>query len=207
MSGIGYRRRTLVLLSSPLPMNDEKLIDLRTYDRLQEAELAASLLEASGIECSVRERYLTGANPELMNAVGGAALMVWERDVADARKLLEADHSLPEDARLEVDDDEAACAGCGAPLRNALEPCRRCNAEPDRDTMTPRRTYAAIYKLKLGIIAAFLLLVALPAIWEAVDRKLTGVPESAMKLGLEGFAVLIIGVFIVRYLRSKETRL
>jgi hypothetical protein len=188
-------------------MDDERLIDLRTYDRLQEAELAASLLEASGIECSVRERYLAGANPELMNAVGGAAVMVWERDVENARKLLAADHTLPEDATLEVDDDEVACAGCGAPLRNALEPCRRCNSEPDRVTMTPRRTYAAIYKLKLGIVIGFLLLIALPAIWEAVDRKLTGVPENAIKLGLEGLAALIVLAFVVRYLRSKETRL
>ena len=134
--------------------------------------------------------------------------MVWERDAEDARKLLAADHSLPEDARLEVEnDEEVACAGCGAPLRNALEPCRACNAEPDRNTMTPRRTYAAIYKLKFAIIIGFLLLVALPAIWEAVDRKLSGVPENALKLGLEGLAALIVLVFVVRYLRSKETRL
>ena len=70
-----------------------------------------------------------------------------------------------------------------------------------------RRTYAAIYKLKLGIIAGCLLLVALPAIWETVDRNLTGVPESAMKLGLEALAALIVLGFVVRYLRSKETRL
>lgn len=107
----------------------DRLVELRAFAVLEEAELAASLLEASGIESNVRERYAAGTR-ELTLALGGATVMVHERDLAAAREVLDAD---PRSIVFEPgDDEEATCAGCGEPLRNAMEPCPACNGQPDR---------------------------------------------------------------------------
>jgi hypothetical protein len=100
-------------------LNDgDALVELRTFGFLPEAQLAASALEASGIDSVLREQFTSGAQPELTNALGGVALLVPRSALAAAREVLDA----PQPASLEAEDDEdgALCAGCGAELRSAL---------------------------------------------------------------------------------------
>jgi hypothetical protein len=109
----------------------DELVELRTFGFLQEAELAASALEASGIDCMLREQFISGAQPELTNALGGVALLVPRNELASAREVLDA----PQPAALEaLDEGGAICAGCGDELPNAVSACPTCNALPDRPT-------------------------------------------------------------------------
>ena len=132
--------------------------------------------------------------------------MVRERDLAAAREVLDADHSA---IVLEpADEEEAACDGCGALLRNAMEPCPTCNGQPDRQLPTPRRTEWAIFRFKVGLIVVLLLLFAAPVIWELVVRRLGGLPESGVKLVLYALVAIAVLTVVVKMLfRGSDTRL
>src|SRR5205814_2125705 len=66
--------------------DDDTLMELRTFGFLPEAQLAASALEAAGIDCLLREPFISGAQPELTNALGGVTLLVPRCDVQSARE-------------------------------------------------------------------------------------------------------------------------
>ena len=69
------------------------VVEVHRFRLLHEAQLAAATLEASGIASEVRDNFLSGAEPDLVNAVGGIALVVGESDVLAAREILSADFS------------------------------------------------------------------------------------------------------------------
>jgi hypothetical protein len=190
-------------------VDDDRLIELRTFSFVHEAELAASALDAAGIESTVRNAFFAAADPTLVAAVGGVTLFVHERDVQSAREVLEA---VPPPAGRGAESATAeggVCAGCGEPLPGALAECPVCNALPDRPRrMTPRRSYASIVKLKVGIIAAILLIGAAPLIWDYLLARLGDIPEAIAPMLLYGaVAVVLIVVVIKGMSASSDSRL
>ena len=173
----------------------DDLVELRTFGFLPEAELAASALEASGIDCMLREQFVSGAQPELTNALGGVALLVPRSEMAAAREVLDA----PQPAALEVSDDGGAvCAGCGGELPNAASACPSCNELPDRSTPTRKRTRWALVKFKLWIVVATLALMAAPVIW----RRFAELPENLVAGVLYSLLGLAAAIVIIRGLTS-----
>jgi Putative prokaryotic signal transducing protein len=177
-------------------MSDDSLVELQGFSLLHEAELAASALDASGIESTLREQFLSGAQPELVTALGGVALFVHARDLEAAREILLTDLSALRKAADPVAESAATCAGCGRDLPNAPFECPDCNSQPDRKVRTPKRTRWAIFHLKLGIIAATLLLIAAPAIWNYTLRRLGDLPEQVAPMLLYGVAGLVVVVIL-----------
>lgn len=62
---------------------------IASYSKPEEAWLAASVLEGSGIDCNVRDDEMVSAYWLASNAVGGVKLEVREEDYERARELLE----------------------------------------------------------------------------------------------------------------------
>lgn len=178
---------------------NDALVELRTFGFLQEAELAASALEASGIDCTLREQFVSGAHPELTGALGGVALLVPRGELEAAREVLDT----PQEMALDSSDDAGAvCAGCGRELRGATATCPSCNALPDRPATTTKRTRWALVKFKIWIIVATLILMAAPAIW----RRVAELPENLVAGALYGLLALAAAVVIVRGLSSWSDR-
>ncbi len=63
---------------------------LRTYGTELEAEMAVAMLRAYGLEALVTTDDCGGMNPQ-MALLEGIRLLVWEKDVEEARALLEAE--------------------------------------------------------------------------------------------------------------------
>src|SRR5688572_3754585 len=61
---------------------------VQTFLNLNDAELARSALESTGIESWVENRHLVAMNALYANAVGGLRLVVAEEDLAAARTAL-----------------------------------------------------------------------------------------------------------------------
>ncbi len=74
-------------------MDEDMLIELATFAFRHEAELAATVLEAAGIESVIRDGYFAGVDPALMFTYGGVPLFVRARQSEEARTVLA---SLPE---------------------------------------------------------------------------------------------------------------
>jgi len=66
-----------------------KTVILARYSKPEEAYLAASVLEGSGIQAFVRDANTVHANWMYSNAIGGVKLEVGEEDVELAREALE----------------------------------------------------------------------------------------------------------------------
>lgn len=79
---------------------------LRAYSKPEEAWLAASVLEANGIDCNVRDAETVSVYWLVSNAIGGVKLEVREEDWEAARSLLELPP--PEEPTL------LACPHCGS---------------------------------------------------------------------------------------------
>jgi hypothetical protein len=193
-------------------MTEAGLVELQGFNLLSEAEVAASVLNASGIESSVREEFFSGSHPDLVTALGGVSLLVRAEDLDIARQLLSAAPADSQKSSRAVEsqttEGAAVCAGCGGELPNALAECRICNALPDQTRLTPKRTYFSVVKLKLGIVIVFLLLVAAPTVWEFFLKRLGDLPEDIMTIVLYGLAGLAIVGLLVRGLsRMSESRL
>lgn len=179
------------------------MIALQRFNTVAEAELAASALDTRGIECEVRDAFTNGVDAELAVALGGVTLLVDENEIENARRILE-------DAgndTLVVDSEEATCAGCGGPLPNALAACADCNAQPDREFMTPRRTRLSIVKLKFTLVAIFVVLAFAPNVLEPVWRRFTDLSERTVVTMSWSLAALLIGAIIVRSLNTSDSRL
>jgi hypothetical protein len=190
-------------------VDEDRLIEVHTFSLVHEAELAASALDAAGIASTVRNAFFSAADPTLVAAAGGVALLVHERDVQSAKDVLAADVQPARGGSESAAADGGTCAGCGQPLPGALAECPVCNALPDRPRrMTPRRTYWSIVKLKLGIIAAILLLGAAPLIWDTLLARLGDIPEAIVPMVLYGAVAAVLIVVVVKAMSaSSDSRL
>jgi len=186
-------------------MSNEALVQLRTFAFAHEADLAASALEAHGIQASVRGRFLGGADPGLTAAMGGVALFVAARDAEAAEAILESEQppSKPDDAAV---DAEATCAGCGRVLRSASDACPDCNSLPDRVIATPSRTYWSLVKLKLAVVLLTLTFAIAPIVWDRFVRSIRGVPEKTLSLVLYLVVAGVVGLVLAKGLAARSDR-
>ena len=185
-------------------MSEDVLVEFRTFTFVHEAELAASALESAGIDCSVRERYLAGSEPGLVEALGGVALLVRASDVESARAILDSQQPAAPDAADLAAEPGATCAGCGGTLRNAMEACRTCDAQPDRDIRVRPRW--ALVKLKLGLLIFTLLLIAAPLISDRLMQSLGAIPEKTLTYVLYGDVAIVLAALLIKGLASQSDR-
>ena len=77
---------------------------------------AQSLLEEAGIPCFLDNQYMVGVNWLYSNAVGGVKLKVLERDVEQARNLLQDFSTIaaPQDQPDEAHLEPSTCPKCGS---------------------------------------------------------------------------------------------
>ena len=179
------------------------MIELRRFNTVHEAELAASALETRGIDCEVRDGFTTGVDAELSIALGGVGLLVDEGEADNARAILDGE----ETPLVAADGEESTCAGCGGPLANALAACPDCNALPDREVMSPKRTRWSIVKLKLTLIGIFVALAFAPAILEPIWRRFTDFSEQTVVTVSWSIVAVIVGGIVVRSFRASDSRL
>ena len=99
----------------------DALVQLRGFNTVHEAQLAASLLEASDIDCEVRNAYVGGSHPELFAGPVVVTLFVRAEDAESARTLLDTNASVS--AAPDDQSTGATCAGCGQerPMATLLE--------------------------------------------------------------------------------------
>lgn len=64
------------------------LVQLATFGYLHEAEFAASVLDAAGIESLVRDEFVAGVRPHLTFTDGGVRLFVRAMDAERAEEVL-----------------------------------------------------------------------------------------------------------------------
>jgi hypothetical protein len=64
----------------------DKTITLHTYNDISEAEMIAAKLESRGIKTFVHDENVMGVDP-----VAGVKLKVFEKDVAEAEKIIKED--------------------------------------------------------------------------------------------------------------------
>jgi uncharacterized protein YjeT (DUF2065 family) len=190
-------------------LSENTLVEVQRFSFVHEADLAASALDASGIESTVREQHLGGAVPELVSAVGGVVLLVRGDDLESARAILDHDQSASPPSRGAGDrglENGSNCAECGRDLPNAQTECPDCNSLPDRQTLTPRRTYWSIVKVKLVVVAATLLLIAVPTLWDSFMRVFGDVPEKTASMLFYGIVAVVLGIVLIKGLSSISDR-
>ena len=66
-----------------------KLVAIKSYTTVQDADLDKNRLDAAGIKCMLQNDGISQANPLLSNAVGWVRLAVLEQDVEKAKELLD----------------------------------------------------------------------------------------------------------------------
>jgi hypothetical protein len=164
---------------------DDAIVPLRRFTMLHEAELAASALDAAGIVSCIQDAHVAATHPDFAIATGGVLLLVRGDELKAAGEILDGASTMRA-SEAGDDDGEFTCAGCGRPLKNALADCAVCNAEPDREVLTPRRTYWSIVRLKLWIIAITLAIIFAPMVWD----RIAALPERMV--GMAAYAVLAV---------------
>ncbi len=80
---------TPVSMAEDLAGQSENLCVVRRFASFSEALIAKTCLDGSGIECSLADENVLGANPFLSNVLGGVRLFVNEADLEQATKLLD----------------------------------------------------------------------------------------------------------------------
>ncbi len=100
-----------------------QLTTLEVFNSEFEAELARERLEVSGIEAYISKDDAGGARPDLQLA-RGVRLLVFENDVATAKKLLQTQGSDTEPAFTEGKD--WTCSGCGEEIEGQFTECWQC---------------------------------------------------------------------------------
>ena len=78
---------------------------LRTYGSEMEAEMAAAMLQAYGVEALVSTDDAGGMYPQ-MAQLRGIKLLVWEKDLEEAKALLESEGNGDETGGTDDADDE-----------------------------------------------------------------------------------------------------
>lgn len=78
-------------------MNNDKLITLKYYNTVIKAEVDMEVLKENGIECTYSNAAMVGVFPIFDDKERGIELLVFEKDVKDAKKILEEYHSADDD--------------------------------------------------------------------------------------------------------------
>lgn len=74
-------------------MNNDKLITLKYYDTVIKAEVDMEVLKENGIECTYNNAAMIGVFPIFDDKERGIELLVFEKDVENANKILDEYHS------------------------------------------------------------------------------------------------------------------
>lgn len=101
-----------------------KLVTIRAFSTLWEAEMARSRLDAEGVPAFVKDGHTINMNWLYSNALGGVKVQVAERELEKARQILSAP--------FEVEVRDEGAEGC-------LIECPRCGNENIHYRVTGRR--------------------------------------------------------------------
>lgn len=71
---------------------DDKLVKVKTYERMEEALLDQRILTDNGIECSIRNSVAAEILPMLYELDEGIALLIFEHEESKAREILKDYH-------------------------------------------------------------------------------------------------------------------
>lgn len=71
---------------------DDKLVKIKSYERMEEALLDQRILTESGVECSIMNSVSAEILPMLYELDEGIALMVFENQEIKAREILKDYH-------------------------------------------------------------------------------------------------------------------
>ena len=71
---------------------DDKLVKLKTYERMEEALLDQGILAENNIQCSIQNSVSAEILPMLYELDEGIALLVFEQDENKAREILKDYH-------------------------------------------------------------------------------------------------------------------
>jgi uncharacterized paraquat-inducible protein A len=103
---------------------DEKLVTVRQFYTVHEAEMAKTALESAGIQAFVADVNMASM---LSNAVGGAKVQVNEPDWQRATEFLAAwQPSLPLTEDSEDGDNMTTCLQCGQTMPEDMATCPAC---------------------------------------------------------------------------------
>lgn len=83
-------------------MEEEKIISLKFYDSIINAEVDKDLLVGNEIECRVNTDTMVGVYPIFDNKERGIELLVFEKDKERAEKILEEYQKTLKDERTKV---------------------------------------------------------------------------------------------------------
>jgi len=71
---------------------EDRLVKVKTYERMEEALLDQRVLSENNIECNIQESTSAGILPMLYDLDEGIALLVFEQDIEKADKILTEYH-------------------------------------------------------------------------------------------------------------------
>ncbi len=74
-------------------MEDDKVVPVKYYETVIEAEIDQSVLKMNGIECIYNDDTVVGVYPIFNDKERGIELMVFEKDIERARQILDEYHS------------------------------------------------------------------------------------------------------------------
>jgi hypothetical protein len=164
--------------ASPMSSSSQTSIDeehvVAAFDTVMEAELARGRLEIEGIAARIVDGNVVGIAQHLSMAVGGAKVVVHERDLAAARAVLFSPSAL-------VDDDAPA-----APEPDALAPL-------DADALALRALRASV--VGLVILPPFLHLYSLWLLRRVRVAELSAVGRRRRAITLAIDGTVLIGSF------------
>lgn len=74
-------------------MEEDKLVSVKYYETVIEAEIDQNVLKTNGIECIYNDDTVVGVFPIFDDKERGIELMVFEKDVEKARQILDEYHA------------------------------------------------------------------------------------------------------------------
>jgi hypothetical protein len=92
-----------------------ELVTAGNYADLASAEVAASLLDAAGIECVIPDANFAGINWQMATALHGVRVQVGSDDLEVARAALETRYeSAPDEEHMQTPSPGDSCIACGS---------------------------------------------------------------------------------------------
>ncbi len=85
-------------------MEEDKLVSVKYYETVIEAEIDQNVLKTNGIECIYNDDTVVGVFPIFDDKERGIELMVFEKDVEKARQILDEYHAA-DDTVADSDED------------------------------------------------------------------------------------------------------
>ena len=82
----------------------DKLVSVKYYETVIEAEIDQNVLKTNGIECIYNDDTVVGVFPIFDDKERGIELMVFEKDVEKARQILDEYHAA-DDTVADSDED------------------------------------------------------------------------------------------------------